>query len=82
MHSRCCSQRSHRSLDPKPGAGAQNRVGGGKAKMRWYFGSEGWPTSTVVKGVPSTDAEQTALIDVMQEWKSAHYQELVGALRA
>ena len=54
-------------------------MGGGKAKMRWFFGSEGWPTSTVVKGVPSTEDEQTALIDVMQEWKSAHYQELVGA---
>ncbi len=32
-----------------------------------------------MKGVPSTEDEQAALIDVLQDWKSAHYQELVGA---
>ena len=32
-----------------------------------------------MKGVPSTEDEQGALIDVLQDWKSAHYQELVGA---
>ena len=48
--------------------------------MRWYFGEEGWPTSTVVKGVPSTDEDQGDLIDVLQDWKSLYYQGLVGAL--
>ncbi len=26
----------------------QNKVGGGKPKMRWYFGEHGWPTSSVL----------------------------------
>ena len=43
-----------------------------------FFGQEGWPSSTVVKGVPSKEDDQSALIDVLQDWKSAHYQELVG----
>ena len=47
--------------------------------VRRFFGQEGWPSSTMVKGVPSTEDEQAALIDVLQDWKSAHYQELVGA---
>ena len=49
--------------------------GGGR-----FFGQEGWPSSTVVKGVPSKEDDQAALIDVLQDWKSAHYQELVGAM--
>ena len=43
-----------------------------------FFGQEGWPSSTVVRGVPSKEDDQSALIDVLQDWKSAHYQELVG----
>jgi len=31
-----------------------------------------------VRGVPSKEDDQSALIDVLQDWKSAHYQELVG----
>ncbi len=34
----------------------QNRVGGGKPKMRWYFGKEGWPTSDVLGWVAPGDA--------------------------
>jgi hypothetical protein len=41
-------------------------VGGGKQKMRWYFGREGWPTSSVVGGVPQSEQDQATLIDTLQ----------------
>eukprot|EP00897_Mesotaenium_endlicherianum_P000567 jgi/Mesen1/10510/ME000083S10017 len=31
----------------------QNRIGGGKPKMRWYFGEHGWPTSTISPSAPT-----------------------------
>lgn len=57
----------------------QNRVGGGKPKMRWYFGREGWPSSTVMDGVPATDEERAALVDTLQDYKSEKYRELIGS---
>ncbi|MEW5300225.1 MAG: hypothetical protein WDW36_003170 [Sanguina aurantia] len=57
----------------------QNQVGGGKPKMRHFFGQEGWPTSSVTKGVAKSDADQTLLIDTLQEWKSQHYQDMIGS---
>ena len=42
-------------------------------------GKHGWPTSTVVPGVPETEEDQATLVDVLQAWKTQHYQDLVGA---
>ncbi|KAL3135727.1 hypothetical protein ABBQ38_006195 [Trebouxia sp. C0009 RCD-2024] len=56
----------------------QNKVGGGKAKMRWYFGENGWPTSTEFQVPPQSEDEQAALIDALQDWKSLKYQDIIG----
>ena len=65
----------------------QNRVGGGKPKMRAYFSDNGWPTTTAHTDpttVPATQEEREAVIDILQEWKSARYQALIlaGAMDA
>ncbi|KAL0051749.1 hypothetical protein WJX82_001416 [Trebouxia sp. C0006] len=57
----------------------QNKVGGGKAKMRWYFGEQGWPSSTMFSEAPRREEQQNALIDALQEWKSKKFQEIVGS---
>ncbi|KAJ4734112.1 haloacid dehalogenase-like hydrolase family protein [Rhynchospora pubera] len=44
----------------------QNQVGGGKPKMRWYFGKNGWPISSVFETPPSTDSDRENLVDVLQ----------------
>ena len=41
------------------------QVGGGKPKMRYYFGENGWPQSKL-GGPPQTDDEKTLLIDSLQ----------------
>lgn len=40
-------------------------------------GQNGWPTSSVVPGIPQDDEEKTLLIDTLQDWKSAKYREIV-----
>ena len=40
-------------------------------------GQHGWPTSTVVPGIPESDEERAQLIDTLQDWKSAKYREIV-----
>lgn len=57
----------------------QNTVGGGKPKMRWYFGRHGWPTSSLAAEAPGDEAGQGALIDALQDWKSAKYRDLIGS---
>lgn len=58
----------------------QNKVGGGKPKMRWYFGENGWPTSSVLDGkAPETDDEKTLLIDTLQDWKTDKYKDIIGS---
>ncbi|KAK9915344.1 hypothetical protein WJX75_007896 [Coccomyxa subellipsoidea] len=57
----------------------QNSIGGGKPKMRWFFGEYGWPTSTVLPHVPETDEEKALLIDTLQDWKTDKYQEIVSS---
>eukprot|EP00803_Ostreobium_quekettii_P006591 evm.model.scf_259.2 EVM.evm.TU.scf_259.2 scf_259:8413-8988(-) len=47
--------------------------------MRWFFGREGWPTSTVMQGVPATDDEKAALVDALQDFKSEQYRSLIGS---
>lgn len=41
------------------------QVGGGKPKMRYYFGANGWPKSSL-GGPPETDADKDLLIDSLQ----------------
>lgn len=41
------------------------QVGGGKPKMRYYFGANGWPKSTL-GGPPETDGDKDILIDSLQ----------------
>ena len=43
-----------------------------------HFGKVGWPTaSTVIGGPCVTDADKDKLIDTLQDWKTAHYEELI-----
>ncbi|KAJ8619121.1 hypothetical protein MRB53_015307 [Persea americana] len=44
----------------------QNQIGGGKPKMRWYFGENGWPSSKVFGTPPAADADREKLIDTIQ----------------
>lgn len=55
----------------------QNKVGGGKPKMRFYFGENGWPTSKLGAS-PDTDEEKDLLIDSLQDRKTAIYKEFVA----
>lgn len=57
----------------------QNKVGGGKPKMRWYFNKHGWPSSTASLTPPETQETREALIDELQTWKTKTYQELMGS---
>ena len=40
-------------------------------------GEFGWPTSTILQKIPESDEEKTQLIDMLQDWKTLKYQELV-----
>ncbi|CAI6000805.1 unnamed protein product [Closterium sp. NIES-64] len=44
----------------------QNKIGGGKPKMRWYFNKNGWPHSSFLPAPPATDADKDVLIDTLQ----------------
>ncbi|XP_019182542.1 PREDICTED: haloacid dehalogenase-like hydrolase domain-containing protein At4g39970 [Ipomoea nil] len=55
----------------------QNRIGGGKPKMRWYFKEHGWPTSTISDKPPEDDADRTKLIDILQDWKTERYKQII-----
>ncbi|EIE19257.1 HAD-like protein [Coccomyxa subellipsoidea C-169] len=57
----------------------QNSIGGGKPKMRWFFGEYGWPISTVLQRIPETDEEKAQLIDTLQDWKTDKYQQIVSS---
>lgn len=60
----------------------QNTVGGGKPKMRWYFGEhkDAWPTHTCdgVASPPSEADAREALVDALQDFKTAAYKNLVA----
>ena len=59
--------------------GLQNKVGGGKPKMRYYFGEHGWPTSSVLGGrAPQSDEEKELLVDTLQDWKTDKYKDIIG----
>ncbi|XP_052189517.1 haloacid dehalogenase-like hydrolase domain-containing protein At4g39970 [Diospyros lotus] len=55
----------------------QNRIGGGKPKMRWYFKEHGWPSSTIFETPPEDDANRVKLIDTLQDWKTERYKEII-----
>ncbi|KAG2711936.1 hypothetical protein I3843_04G094200 [Carya illinoinensis] len=55
----------------------QNRIGGGKPKMRWYFGEHGWPSSTIFDKPPEADEDRVKLIDTLQDWKTERYKEII-----
>ena len=55
-------------------------MGGGKPKMRWYFGEKGWPRASLLGGATAVSEEQkTKLIDELQDFKSAEYQRMLGS---
>jgi len=47
--------------------------------MRWHFNKVGWPATSkvVAAGACGNEAEQTVLIDTLQDWKTNHYEELI-----
>ncbi|XP_057970603.1 haloacid dehalogenase-like hydrolase domain-containing protein At4g39970 [Malania oleifera] len=55
----------------------QNRIGGGKPKMRWYFKENGWPSSSIFETPPEDDADRAKLIDTLQDWKTERYKEII-----
>ncbi|CAK9166323.1 unnamed protein product, partial [Ilex paraguariensis] len=55
----------------------QNRIGGGKPKMRWYFKEHGWPSSTIFQAPPEDDDAKAKLIDTIQDWKTERYKEII-----
>ncbi|XP_061344566.1 haloacid dehalogenase-like hydrolase domain-containing protein At4g39970 [Gastrolobium bilobum] len=55
----------------------QNRIGGGKPKMRWYFKEHGWPSSTLFETTPSSDEDRAKLIDIIQDWKTERYKDII-----
>ncbi|KAK7247405.1 hypothetical protein RIF29_42288 [Crotalaria pallida] len=55
----------------------QNRIGGGKPKMRWYFKEHGWPSSTIFETPPTHDDDRAKLIDTLQDWKTERYKEII-----
>ncbi|XP_006659518.2 haloacid dehalogenase-like hydrolase domain-containing protein At4g39970 [Oryza brachyantha] len=55
----------------------QNRIGGGKPKMRWYFGENGWPSSNIFETPPSSDSDKEKLVDIVQDWKTERYKDIL-----
>ncbi|XP_020575579.1 haloacid dehalogenase-like hydrolase domain-containing protein At4g39970 [Phalaenopsis equestris] len=55
----------------------QNRIGGGKPKMRWYFKENGWPSSAIFVEPPLMDSDRERLVDVIQDWKTERYKEII-----
>ncbi|CAM6092156.1 unnamed protein product [Calypogeia fissa] len=58
----------------------QNTIGGGKPKMRWHFGKNGWPSSTILGSTPpSSEVDQATLVDTLQDWKTQAYKDLISS---
>ena len=49
----------------------QNRIGGGKPKMRWYFNTFGWPCES--------QEERATLVDTLQDWKTQRYKAILNS---
>ncbi|KAJ4950564.1 hypothetical protein NE237_027396 [Protea cynaroides] len=75
---RCPSSASEvLNWDPEFYDDIQNRIGGGKPKMRWYFKENGWPSSSIFQIPPEDDAERSKLIDTIQDWKTERYKKII-----
>ncbi|XP_021273605.1 haloacid dehalogenase-like hydrolase domain-containing protein At4g39970 [Herrania umbratica] len=74
---RCPPSSQPLNWDPEFYDVLQNRVGGGKPKMRWYFKEHGWPSSTIFETPPEGDEERSKLIDTLQDWKTERYKEII-----
>ncbi|KAI5083126.1 hypothetical protein GOP47_0002869 [Adiantum capillus-veneris] len=57
----------------------QNQIGGGKPKMRWYFKTYGWPSSTIFASAPESDTDCETLIDTLQDWKTEKYKDIIAS---
>ena len=61
----------------------QNTVGGGKPKMKWHFGQNGWPTAVAAEAgttpaeLASSEDAQNALVDALQDKKTEVYKRIV-----
>ena len=57
-----------------------NTVGGGKPKMKYHFGENGWPTSVDFfnGAVANGEDEQNQLVDALQDKKTEFYKEIVA----
>eukprot|EP00435_Cladocopium_sp_Y103_P068802 s691_g32.t1 len=55
----------------------QNKIGGGKPKMRYHFGIHGWPTSSL-GAAPKEEADQDKLINALQDRKTEIYRKYVA----
>lgn len=61
----------------------QNTIGGGKPKMLYHFGRNGWPASKLGPAPAESDeAAQTALVDALQDRKTEIYKEMVASGRS
>ncbi|KAG5534258.1 hypothetical protein RHGRI_022394 [Rhododendron griersonianum] len=56
----------------------QNRIGGGKPKMRWYFKEHGWPSSSIFEKPPEDDAARAKYKEII---KSGTVEPRPGVLR-
>ncbi|XP_022741172.1 haloacid dehalogenase-like hydrolase domain-containing protein At4g39970 isoform X2 [Durio zibethinus] len=74
---RCPPSSQPLNWDPEFYDVLQNRIGGGKPKMRWYFKEHGWPSSTIFETPPEGDEERAKLIDTLQDWKTERYKEII-----
>ena len=56
-----------------------NTVGGGKPKMKYHFGENGWPaTASFFDGaVASGDEQENILVDALQDKKTEFYKQIV-----
>ncbi|XP_026665451.2 haloacid dehalogenase-like hydrolase domain-containing protein At4g39970 [Phoenix dactylifera] len=45
--------------------------------MRWYFTENGWPSSSISETPPSTESDKERLIDILQDWKTERYKEII-----
>lgn len=45
--------------------------------MRWYFNTNGWPSSSIFKSPPSDNTDREKLIDIIQDWKTERYKEII-----
>ncbi|KAA8492551.1 Haloacid dehalogenase-like hydrolase domain-containing protein [Porphyridium purpureum] len=58
--------------------GLQNKVGGGKPKMRYYFNKYGWPDSSLFPAPQDDEEAQTRLVDELQDRKTEIYKEFIA----